>query len=144
MASLSRYYAALSFVFWKRFFLLDFVCCCVCCLMSEVSVTLRYTAGADIRSGFSNSVQFDVDFRQLRQTVREDSHHHHPSTVKPDISHVQRRTATARGTGTVPLHRLQRDYNRSITMPHTSSPAPDDVITSSMCCASCTGFLFGN
>jgi len=34
-----------------------------------------------------------------------------------------------------------RSYSRPRTSPHGSSPAPDDVTTSRMCWASCTGFL---
>ena len=39
---------------------------------------------------------------------------------------------------------LMESFSRSRTQPHGSSPAPDDVITSRMCCVSCTGFLSGN
>ena len=37
--------------------------------------------------------------------------------------------------------RLRLLRSRSRTSPHGSSPVPDDVITSHVCCVSCTGFL---
>ena len=39
---------------------------------------------------------------------------------------------------------LMESFSRSRTQPHGSSPAPDNVITSRMCCVSCTGFLSGD